>query len=182
VTFARLRGPDWVAMVAAVGLLFVMAMDWYGTRLGDEARRVEPLAQPRGALGGEAEREVRQDAALSAQGQERNAWQEDRGIDRAILAALLATVALAVGSAFLRAAGRRFEPPLTPSLLTAIAAAATALLVLYRILQEPGFDEVTTVKVGAPIAVAVLGVVGLAAATCVEREQHGNEFREVRPA
>ena len=98
-TFARLRGPDWVAMIAAVALLFVMAMGWYSTQLGDEARRVERLAQPQGGLGGEAEREVRQDAALSAQGQERNAWQEDGGIDRVILGALLVTVALAVGSA-----------------------------------------------------------------------------------
>jgi hypothetical protein len=37
--------------------------------------------------------------------------------------------------------------------------------VLYRILQEPGFDELTTVKIGAPLALGVLGVFAFAAAT-----------------
>jgi hypothetical protein len=179
VTFARLRAADWVAMLAALALLFVMALDWYGTTLGDDARRVEQSATPRGGAASQAQRELRADAGLSAERQERNAWETGGGIDRLILVALLATVVLAVGAAFLRAAGHRFAPPWTPSALAALAALASALLVLYRIIQEPGFDELTTVKAGAPIAIAVLGIVALAAATGVQHEQEGSEFREL---
>ena len=36
---------------------------------------------------------------------------------------------------------------------------------LYRIIQEPGFDDLTTVKIGAPLALGVLGVIAFACAT-----------------
>jgi hypothetical protein len=42
--------------------------------------------------------------------------------------------------------------------------------VLYRILQEPGFDELTTVQIGAPLALGVLGVFAFAAATSLRQE------------
>ena len=43
---------------------------------------------------------------------------------------------------------------------------------LYRILQEPGFDEVTTVQIGAPLALGVLGVYAFACAMAL-REPAG---------
>jgi len=46
-------------------------------------------------------------------------------------------------------------------------------------IQEPGFDGVTTVKAGAPLAVAVLGVFAFAAGTSVQHEQEGSELREL---
>src|SRR4051812_27582638 len=125
VTFARLRTGDWVAMIAALALLLIMAADWYSTRLGDEARDVQKNTQ--GNLRGEAGQDIRdanQDARTIAEGEERNAWQADALIDRVILLTLLATVALALAAGFLRAAGRSFEPPLTPSALAAVAAGA----------------------------------------------------------
>jgi hypothetical protein len=54
--------------------------------------------------------------------------------------------------------------------------------VLYRVIQEPGFDEVNTVQLGAPLALGVLGVIAYAAARSVRAEEEGSELREVRAA
>jgi hypothetical protein len=99
-----------------------------------------------------------------AESQERNAWQEDALIDRIILIALLATSALGVGAAFWRASGRESDG-LGAFGLAGLAACISAVLVLYRIIQEPGFDDLTTVKIGAPLALGVLGVMAFACAT-----------------
>ena len=179
-TFERLRLADWIALLAAIALLFTMALDWWSTPQGQEARRIERLNQPKGALGGEVAREVQSEARQAAQKAERNAWQQDAGIDRVILLVLLLTAGLAVAAAFFRAAGRRFEPPWTPSALTALSAVVGALLVAYRILQEPGLDEATVVRAGAPLAVAVLGVIAFASAAGMKAEEEGRAFREPR--
>jgi drug/metabolite transporter (DMT)-like permease len=176
-TFARLRLADWVAFLAALGLLFATAADWYSTKAGEQARQFEQTAPTRGE-----EAELQDDAAAAAENEERNAWQADGGIDRVILVGLLATSALAIYAAFMRAAGRRYGNALSPSAAAGVAAALTALLVLYRILQEPGFDEVTTVQVGAPLALGVLGVIAFACASAVRAEDEGMEFREVEHA
>ena len=178
-SFARILRADAVAMVAALVLLFVMALDWYSTTIGDEARRQEELAQPQGGEGGQIEREVQKDARVIGEGAESNAWQLDGAIDRVILIGLLATVLLAVGAAFLRAAGRRFEPPLTPSGLAAVTATLTALLIAYRIIQEPGFDERTVVKSGAPLSLIVLAVIALACRSALAEEEAGTAWREL---
>jgi drug/metabolite transporter (DMT)-like permease len=177
-TFERLRVADWVALLAAFALLLVMAMDWYSTTQGEEARRIERLAVPKGAVGGEVAREVRRQARQIAEGDEQNAWQADGAIDRLILVALLATAGLALAAAFLRAAGRSFEPPWTPSALAAVAAAAAGLLVAYRIVQEPGSDAATTIKVGGPLALVALGVLALGAIRGLRAEEAGAAFAE----
>jgi hypothetical protein len=182
VTFARLGMADRLAMLAALALLFVMAGDWYGTKLGDGARRVQRTAEPHGALGGEVERRVERDAELAAEGQERNAWQADGAPDRLILAAMVATVALVMAAGFLRAAGRRFEPPGTPSAVAGVLAPATALLVGYRLVEQPGLDEATTVKAGAPLAILVLGCIALACAVALRAEEAGTAFRQLGEA
>jgi hypothetical protein len=163
-TFERLRLADWVVFVAALALLFTTAPDWYSTESGEEARRIQEQARPDDRSPGQVEREVEQDAGVLAEAQERNAWQEDGLIDRIILIGLLATSALGVAAAFWRASGRGSDG-LGAFGLAGIAACITALLVLYRIIQEPGFDEINTVKVGAPLALGVLGVMAFACAT-----------------
>jgi drug/metabolite transporter (DMT)-like permease len=176
-TFARLRAADWTAFVAALALLFVTAADWYSTKGGQQAREFEQGAPARGEGV-----ELADDAAATAEGEERNAWQADAGIDRAILAGLLATSALGIFAAFARAAGRRYEGGLGPTAWAGLAAALTALLVLYRVIQEPGLDDVNTIQFGAPLALGVLGVIALACAASMRAEEQGAEFREVKPA
>ena len=164
-TFARLRVADWVVFVAALVLLFTTAADWYSTQAGDEARQIEQQARPEeGEPSGQAQAEVERQAGALAESKERNAWQEDGTIDRIILICLLLTSALGVLAAFWRASGRETRG-LGPYALVGVAASVTALLVLYRIIQEPGFDSLTTVKIGAPLALGVLGVIAFAAAS-----------------
>ena len=178
-TFRRLLRSDAVAMVAALVLLLVMAMDWYSSTVGERAREVEKLSEPSGgSVGSQAQRETQESAAEAAQAQEKNAWQATGLIDRLILIGLLGTVVLAVAAAWLRAAGRRFEPPSSPSTAAAVVATVTGLLVAYRIIQEPGFDETTTVQAGAPLALVVLGVVALAARESMRREAAGTAWQD----
>lgn len=179
-SFARLRITDWVAMLAAVALLFAMASDWYSTAQGEEARRIERLSEdPLPGQGGEVEREVNKRAAERAEEAERNAWQADAAVDRLILLVLLGAAVLGLAAGFLRATGRRFEPPWTPSGLAAIVGTAGALLIGYRMLQEPGADEASTIEPGAPIAVFVLGALVLACAVALRHEEAGEPFREL---
>jgi hypothetical protein len=174
VSFARLRAWHWAAFLAALALLFVTAMDWYSTTGGEEARRIEELSDPEGAAGGEVEREVEESARIAAEGAEKNAWQVDAPIDRLILVGLLLSAALAVVAAFAAAREPRGEGGgprgLASAGLAALLAAATALVVIYRILQEPGLDVSTTVKAGAPLALILLGVIALSGALTLRSE------------
>lgn len=172
-TFARLRATDWVAWVAALVLVASLAVDWYSSPLGDEARRIEGLAEPSPTPSGQVEREVREDARLVAEGEERNAFQADGAIDRVILVVLLAAVLLTFQAVFLRALGRRHRPPRTPIAYAGGTAAFGALLVAYRIVQEPGLDAGTTVKAGALLGLVAAAVLALAAraSTFAERDQ-----------
>jgi hypothetical protein len=180
-TFERLRLADWVTLLAGLALLFVLAMDWYTTAQGQEARRIQHQLSdtPIGGQTAEDFQNARDRAKEEAEGDERNAWQANDPIDRVILIAVLVSVGLAVAAAFFRAAGRRFEPPWTPSALAALAAVVSALLVSYRIVQEPGIDEFSKVKAGAPLAVIALGLIALSAALAMRAEAAGKAFREL---
>ena len=176
--FQRLLRADVIAALAALVLLFVMAVDWYSTVQGKEARRIEQLAQPSGATAGQVEREVKESARFSAEDAEKNAWQASGAIDRVILAGLLATVLLAIAAAYLRAAGTRSRPPSSPSSLAAIVATLTAVLVAYRSIQEPGLDQATTVESGLPLALVVLGVIALSSRAAMREEEQGTAWRD----
>ena len=189
ISLGRLRVADWVAFAAALALLLTTAADWYSTEAGRQAREFEHGAPAQGEGA-----ELADDAAAAAEGEERNAWQADGVIDRVILVALLGTAALTILATVAhagrerpagpgRAAGRS-EEGIGPTAWAGIAAALTALLVLYRIIQEPGVDEVNTVQYGAPLALGVLGVIAFACAMSVraEDEEEETELREVNPA
>ena len=168
--FERLARGHTVAAVAALVLLLVMAMDWYGSTTADLAHRVADTANTSGSQAGEAGRALKQDADQVIARDEKNAWQEERGIDRVLLVLLLLSVFLPLFAAGHRAAGRRWEPPWTPSAFAALAAVAAALLVAYRILNEPGNDLTTTVKIGAPLGLIALAAIGLGAAAAFQGE------------
>ena len=171
-TFSRLLRADWVAFAAALALLLVMALDWYGTAAGDEARRLERIAVPQ-------EQDVRGEAKAAAEKAEKNAWQADRTLDRVILAGLIATILLAVGSAYLRAAGRKSKPPWTPSGLLAGTATATGLVLGIHILVLAGDDAGTRIKAGAPLGAILLGVIALAAVTALRAEESGKAWNRI---
>ena len=174
----RLSRGQIVAAVSALALLFTMAADWWGSRVGDEARRVESTANPRGAEAGEVGRAVQADARAVAEREERNAWQADALVDRVILIVLLLAIVAALAGAATRAAGRRWHPPWTPSAIAVAMALAGGLLVAYRIIQEPGIDAFTTVKIGPVLAVIALTGIALGAAGTVQSEYEWSEMRE----
>lgn len=172
-TFARLTRGDWLAWGAALVLIVSMALDWYGSELGDEARRIQELVPSAAAV-----EDVREDARIVAEGEERNPFQADGAVDRLLLVVLLGAALLAFAAGALRAAGRRFAPPATPSAAAAVAGTLGALLVAYRIVQEPGLDVATTVKGGAVLGLVAAGVLALGAADALRSEQDGSAFRE----
>jgi H+/gluconate symporter-like permease len=167
-----------VAAVSALALLLIMAMDWYGSHEADRARQVQSGVTTSGAGAGEVARQLSQDAQSVIARDEKNAWQEQATIDRVTLAFLLLTVLLPLVAATLRAQGRRFEPPWTPSAFTAVSAAITALLVAYRIVQQPGPDSMTTLKVGPALALIALAALGIGAAAAFQKEADWAAMRE----
>jgi drug/metabolite transporter (DMT)-like permease len=170
VTFLRLNRWDWLAFAAAMALLLVMSLDWYTTRQGEECRRVESLQSPSGGpdlIG----RDVRRDARECAEKREKNAWQAPGAIDRFIAIVLVVAIAAAVAAAFFWAAGRRFEPPLTPNAIAAGAGLLAALLILYRILQPPGFNPGAVVTLGAPFGLTLVGILAIASRSASKAER-----------
>jgi hypothetical protein len=166
-----------VAAVAGLVLLLVMAMDWYGSPAADRAHQISDSAQSGGSATGEARRAVQEDAQRIIARDEKNAWQEQGTFDRVLLVMLLLSVFLPLFAAAHRAAGRRATPPWTPSALTALVAAATAVLVAYRIVNEPGPDATTTLKIGVPLALFALFAIGLGSASAFQGEADWAEMR-----
>src|SRR3954465_1507241 len=159
-----------------------MAMDWDGSHAADLAHQAVKGINTAGAEAGETQRAVKEAADRIISGDEKNAWQEPATLDRVILAMLLLSVFLPLFAAAHRAAGRRATPPWTPSALTAVVAALTGLLVAYRIVNEPGNDVTTTVKIGAPLGLIALFAIGLGAAWAFQGEVDWAETRRAATA
>ena len=162
-TFERLNRWDWIAFAAALALLVAMSVDWYTNSQGEECRRVERLQTPSGGgtgdlIGGD----VRQRARECAEKREKTAWQAPGAIDRFISFVLVVAIASAIAAAYFHAAGTRFEPERSPNALAALAGLLGTLLILYRILQPPGLNDAAVVKWGAPVGLALAGVLGIA--------------------
>jgi hypothetical protein len=174
-SFSRLRLADWVALLAALALLLVMALDWYTTNAGAEYRRDAGLAIPGSQTRG-AGPDLKGAYAQAASELENNAWQETATIDRAILVALLVAAGAAVIAAFARAADHRFKSSFTPSGIAALAGATAALMLAYRILQPPGWNPGAVVKVGAPLGLLCVAVLAMAAHVANRHEHDGTAW------
>jgi hypothetical protein len=145
-----------VAGVGALLLLLVMSLDWYSTATGDEARRIERITEGAdGAEAGEIDRRLNEEAGFVAEREEKNAWQVDALVDRILLGLMLAAIALAVLTWFTRALGAK------PNTTGIGPAGLAALLATARIIQEPGLDAGTHVKLGAPLALVPLAMIAL---------------------
>src|SRR4051794_20197597 len=159
-----------------------MAMDWYGSHAADAAHQVSNTANTSGAQAGEAGRALKQDADEVIARDEKIAWQEKDFLDRLLLVLLLGSVFLALFAAGYRASGRRAEPPWTPSAFAAIVAALAALIVAFRIINEPGNDLTTTVKLGAPLGLLCLAAIGIGSANAFKGEADWAEMRRAAAA
>jgi hypothetical protein len=179
-SFARLRLVDWVAFLAALALMFAMALDWYTTQQGAELRRDAGLAISGAATHGQGP-DLKGAYNTAANGFEKNAWQERATIDRIILVMLLVAAAAAVIAAFARAAGRRFKSPVTPSAVASIVGTVAAVLLLYRIIQPPGWNPGAVVKLGAPLGLLCVAVLAIAERIATRYERDGTAWSRVEP-
>lgn len=178
-SFERLTKGDALAWVAGLALLIVTAIDWWSTKLGDAAQQIEHDVQvPAGPLGSDIPQTIQQQAKAVAQGQQKNLWQTHGAIDRVILVVLIAAALLAAFAAIMRVAARRYRGGFTPSAAAAAVAGFGALLVLYRVVQKPGDNSVTTVKSGPWLAFVALGLICIGAALAWRAEREGTAWKD----
>jgi len=116
---ARLRAPDLVAGAAGIALIASMFLHWYG---------VDVLV-----TGGPPQRA------------EATAWQAFSVLD--VVLALLALVPLAL--VLLQATRRSPALPVLFSVLTTVAGLLAALLIAYRLANQPGPNDLVDVERGA---------------------------------
>lgn len=169
-TFTRLGRGDLLAMVAALALLLVMATDWYSTKLGEQARDDQGKILPQLNRDGDPKESTRQ--GEFADTQEKNAWQAGALIDRVILIALVASVALALAGAWARAADRRLLiARWSPSALASVIGLVACAMLVYRILQPPGLNAAAVVKAGAPLGLLSIGLLTIGARVAARGER-----------
>lgn len=166
-----------VAGLAALALVLVtIGMDWYGTTTGDEAREIEERTEDAsGAEAGEVERTVNERAGEVADRETDKAWEADGLIDRIILVLIGATIFLAVLTWFTRSMGAKPTKGLGPAGVCALLATAAAILVAYRIIQEPGFDDATTVKAGPLVAIFLLAAIAIGESSALRQDDQQEE-------
>jgi hypothetical protein len=165
VNFRRLTPGHVLALVGALLLLIVMAPDWYTDKVGEQDRDLQGKVAPQ--LNTQSVPSESEKLAEAAETHEKNAWQAPGTIDKVILLGLLATVVLAVGSAYMRAAGRAR----TPVPLLTLVGLVTAALLAYRIIQPPGFNDAAVVKWGAPAGLICVGLVTFGARIATREER-----------
>ena len=130
--FSKLRTGELIAGVCGVLLLIVMFFSWYG--IGGSAGSILSAANI--------------DTTV-------NAWKAFDFIDLL----LFVTALVAIGAAVLAASGRSVALPVAASVVVTVLGIIVALLVLYRIINQPGPNDVVDVKFGAYLGFLVcLGI------------------------
>jgi hypothetical protein len=168
-TFTRLGRGDLLAMIAALVLLLVMALDWYSTKQGEQIRHDQGLVQP--SINRADDPKVSTQLGEAADMQEKNAWQADALIDRLILIGMLAAAALALVAAWARAADRQVRiGRWSPSAVASAVGLATCALLVYRISQPPGLNAAAVVKAGAPLGLLCVGLLTIGARVAARGE------------
>jgi hypothetical protein len=120
--FSKLRTGELIAGVCGVLLLIVMFFSWYG--IGGSAGSILSAANI--------------DTTV-------NAWKAFDFIDLL----LFVTAIVAIGAAVLAASGRSVALPVAASVVVTVLGIIVTLLVLYRIINQPGPNDVVDVKFGA---------------------------------
>ena len=171
-TFLRASRGQLLAMVAALVLLLVMAMDWYTTKAGEQARDVQSKVQPQ--VNAETVPSESSKEGTFAETQEKTAWQASAVINRIILIALLGAAVCALVAAWLAAAGKKIGPP-SPSALASVLGLVACVLIVYRIIQPPGLNSAAVVKAGAPLGLLCVGLLAFGARVAVRDERAERE-------
>jgi hypothetical protein len=131
--FSKLRTGELIAGICGVLLLIVMFFSWYGG--------ASSVATPFGNV--------------DASGVTVDAWEAFSYTD--LLLALTALVA--IGAAVLAASGRSVALPVAASVVVTVLGIVVVLLVLYRIINQPGDNDFVDVKFGAYLGFLVcLGI------------------------
>ena len=172
-SFRRLDRWHWLMAAAALALLLVMASDWYATKFADSLRRDEGLTVTGGALSGEPGRALARDIPTAAERLEQNAWQAYWAPDLGLLVLLLlvGAVLAGVGAAYARAADLKIDVLGGASTIVAGVGILAIVGVLLRLVDQPGFDEITTVRGGAFLGLLALGVLVFAASRAMKAER-----------
>jgi hypothetical protein len=172
--WGRVSLGEAVAALAAIALLFLLALDWWSTPLGEEARRLERNTEPRGGvLQFRTGRDIEEDADFQADHAERNGWRPGNVLDGIVLGGVLITIVLALAAVFHRAVGGAVRRGRAPPVATAgVVAIVTAALLAERIVAR-AIDAEETVAAGAPLAMLALGLVALGAALTLRGEGRG---------
>jgi hypothetical protein len=148
---SKLRTGEKVAAASGVALFILMFFSWYGVDVG-------PIS---GAL-------------LDRAGVDTTAtaWQAFDFVDLFLLVTLLA----AIGLAALTASGRSVALPVGASVITAVLGGLATLFVAYRILNQPGPNDVISVKIGAWLG--LLASAGIAIGGYLAMREEGTTFDE----
>jgi hypothetical protein len=120
--FSKLRTGELIAGICGVLLLIVMFFSWYG--IGGSAGSILSAANI--------------DTTV-------NAWKAFDFIDLV----LFVTAIVAIGAAVLAASGRSVALPVAASVVVTVLGIIVSLLVLYRIVNQPGPNDLVDVKFGA---------------------------------
>jgi hypothetical protein len=132
--FSKLRTGELIAGISGVLLIIVMFFSWYG--IGGAAGSILSAANI--------------DTTV-------NAWKAFDFIDLV----LFVTAVVAIGAAVLAASGRSVALPVAASVIVTVLGTIAALLVLYRIINQPGPNDVVDVKFGAYLGFLVcVGIAG----------------------
>jgi hypothetical protein len=154
----RLRRGEIVAAASALALFVVMFLSWYGTA-GVTAQQEKLIA----AGGG--------DTTASA-------WQSYDVLDFYLLLVVVAALVLAL----LTATERSPALPVGASVITTVLAALGVLLVLVRILDQPGPNDAVSVKYGAWLGLASTAGILVGALLSLREEASAPVAAEARAA
>lgn len=139
--FSKLRFGEVVAAASAVALFVFMFFSWYGVKVDFG-----------GGPGGEIAKSIVKSSGVDTTV---SAW---KAFDTTDLFLLLVVI-VAIGLAVLTAAQVSVALPVTASVVTTALGALATLLVLYRILNQPGPNDLIEVKIGAYLGlVACAGI------------------------
>jgi hypothetical protein len=151
--FSRLRTGELIAGICGVLLLIDMFFSWYG--IGGAAGSILSAANV--------------DTTVDA-------WKAFSFIDIVLFVAALA----AIGAAVLAASGRSVALPVAASVIVTMLGIIVSLLVLYRIINQPGPNDIVDVKFGAYFG--LLLCVGIAAGGFLAMADEGTSLGDAARA